>query len=322
MVCLDKFRPKFYYSHKKTSAKPPVRRALQKAPDSTASAGSTRLQPAHPSLLKTGRSFNVGQALRAGELSERDNLKKLRFRRKKILKLLRYSLFGLVLITFFVRFFVFKIEVRIADFKTEPDTAQYQKAIGSYLAQQPFERLSFNIDKMHLERSIQASHPEVLRVGNIVSGFLQPTRFELVLRKPVATMVVNQQRYFVDAAGVPFSNNYHQSPQIEIDDQSGIKQSEQFSQQLISGRFLRFIGRVIALAGEGGYQISAATIPVSTVHQIDFKVKGYDLYIKMTIDRDVAEQVEDLTRSLNYIKKTGMKPKYLDVRVANKVFYK
>lgn len=342
---MDNFRPKFYYSRKPSTTKRPARRTLFKQapeitlPTESAPAPQPRLaerpklrqqlrQPSDQASQTAsysafaGRSFNVGQTLRASDPSERDNLKKLRARRKKILKLLRYSLFGLVLMTIFVRFFVFKIEVHFAEFKTEPDTAKYQTAIASYLSRQPFERLSFNIDKNHLERAIQAESPEVLQIKQITSGFLRPTRFELALRQPVATMFVNQQRYFVDAAGVPFSHNYHQAPEIEINDQSGIRQSGQLNQQLISGRFLRFIGRAIALTSEKGHQITTATIPTGTVHQIEFKVKGFDLYIKMTIDREVAEQVEDLTRSLDYIKRTGLKPQYLDVRVINKVFYK
>lgn len=319
---VDNFRPKFYYSHKKTATKRPMRRTLPNS-DVAESADVTKVKPlTTPSLLQTSRNFNVGQTLRTSESSDRDNLKKLRSRRKKILKLLHYSLFGLVFLMIFVRFFVFKIEIAIAEVKTDPDKVRYQTAIAKYLSQQPFERLSFNIDKTHLEKSVQADHPEVLRINSVTSGFLRPTRFEVALRKPVATMMVNQKRYFVDAAGVPFGDNYHQSPQIEINDQSGIKQSGQLNQQLISGRFLRFIGRAIALTGEKGYQITTATIPTGTVHQIEFKVKNFDFYVKMTIDRDVAEQVEDLTRSLDYVKKSGLKPQYLDVRVVNKVFYK
>ena len=85
---------------------------------------------------------------------------------------------------------------------------------------------------------------------------------------------------------------------------------------------MRFIGQAIALSDDKGYQITSASIPTGTVHQIEFKVRGFDLYLKMTIDRDVAEQVEDATRSLDYLKKSGLKPQYLDVRVPNKVFYK
>lgn len=359
---MDNFRPKFYYSHKNTNAKRSPRRSLARTESQTNSVESThhsaevpignsanftaesaidtvptyqprlgqrsQLRQPTPHSARTsqmtfsGRSFNVGQTLRANEVSERDNLKKLRNRRKKILRLLRYSIFGIVLMTIFMRFFIFKIEVKVVDFQTPPETAKYQTAIANYLAQQPFERLSFNIDKSHLERSIQAEHPELLEVKQITSGFLQPTQFELVLRKPVATMLVNQKRYFVDSAGVPFAHNCHQTPSIEINDQSGIKQSGQLNQQLISGRFLRFIGRAIALTSEKNYQIVSAIIPTGTVHQIEFKVKGFELYLKMTIDRDVSEQVEDATRSLDYIKRTGLKPQYLDVRVANKVFYK
>ena len=325
---MNNFRPKFYYSTQKKPANRPARRSLPKAESPKNTPQLAHEQSPHPASEMAystflGRSFNVGQTLRANnDPSERDNLKKLRARRKKILRLLQYSMFGLAVAAFLARFLVFEVQVDFADSKTKPDVAKYQTAIVDYLKRQPFERLVFNIDKSHLERSIQTSHPELLEITTITSGFLQPTNFKLKFRKPVAMMLVNQKRYFVDALGVPFVDNYHQMPAIEINDQSGIKQSKQLNQQLISGRFLRFIGQAIALSNDKGHQITSASIPTGTVHQIEFKVRGFDLYLKMTIDRDVAEQVEDATRSLDYLKKSGLKPQYLDVRVPNKVFYK
>ncbi len=325
---MNNFRPKFYYSTKKKPADRPARRSLSQTESPKNTPQLTHEQPTRSASEMaystfSGRSFNIGQTLRANnDPSERDNLKKLRARRKKILRLLQYSVFGLAVVAFLARFLVFEVQVDFADFKTKPDAVKYQTAIVDYLKRQPFERLIFNIDKTHLERSIQASHPELLEITTITSRFLQPTKFKLKLRKPVAMMLVNQKRYFVDALGVPFVDNYHQMPAIEINDQSGIKQSKQLSQQLISGRFLRFIGQAIALSDDKGYQITSASIPTGTVHQIEFRVRGFDLYLKMTIDRDVAEQVEDATRSLDYLKKSGLKPQYLDVRVPNKVFYK
>ena len=143
---MDNFRPKFYYSHKNTNAKRSPRRSLARTESQTNSVESThpsaevtissstnftaesaidtvptyqprlgqrsQLRQSAPHSARTsqmtfsGRSFNVGQTLRANEVSERDNLKKLRNRRKKILRLLRYSIFGIVLMTLFMRFFI------------------------------------------------------------------------------------------------------------------------------------------------------------------------------------------------------------------------
>lgn len=349
-MSVDKFRPKFYYT--KSTTKPGVTRpapqpcalkpiAEPEAPDGSRlswwsklrrvsdepaisdNRAAKRAQWRQEQAQAQPRQFYVGQTLaRQMEPSERDRLKQLRSRRKKIVRLLRYSLFGLIILTGLVRFLVFRVEVQVAQFARQPDLKPYQATIEAYLVERPFERLSFNIDQKHLERFLQTKHPEIHELTDVTSGFLQPTQFRLTLRQAVATMLVNQQRYFVDAAGVPFVNNYQPAPPLEIADQSGIKQSGQLNQRLISGRFLRFIGRAIALTSEKGYQITTATIPTGTVHQIEFKVRGVEPYVKMTIDRDVAEQVEDLARSLAHIKRSGLKAQYLDVRVANKVFYK
>lgn len=325
---MNKFRPKFYYAGAKTHRAGRVknRQDLAKTKEQGGELTSSESAGSFLERRSSVKNFNVGQTLgrvAKNELSERDNLKRLRLRRKKISRLLRYSLIGLLLVAVFLRFLIFKVDARVAHQTiTAPNLEQYQTEIEAYLNKQPFERLSFNIDKAHLERYIQNKHPEIKQIKAITSGFLQPTVFELELRQPVATMLLNQKRYFVDAAGVPFVDNYLTLPTIEIIDQSGIRESGEFNQRIISGRFLRFIGRAIALTQEKGYQIVSAAVPAGTIHQVEFKIDGFSLFVKMTIDREVVEQVEDLTRSLVYIKQSGFSPQYLDVRTANKVFYK
>ena len=152
---MNNFRPKFYYSTNKKPADRPARRSLSKTELPKTTPQLAHEQSPHSASeiaysTFSGRSFNIGQTLRANnDSSERDNLKKLRARRKKILRLLQYSVFGLAVVAFLARFLVFEVQVEFTDFKTKPDAAKYQTAIVDYLKRQPFERLVFNIDKSH-----------------------------------------------------------------------------------------------------------------------------------------------------------------------------
>ena len=315
---MDNFRPKFYYA-KKTSLN---KKRTKKSEDRPSRLAKRQDIVANQrSRIKTG--FQIGQTLTSNsEPSERDNLKKLRSRKKRITKLLRYSLVGIALLLAFLRFFIFKIEVQFTKVNNQPNIASYQKTINDYFTQQPFERLSFNTDKQHLEQFLQIKHPEIKTVKSIITNFLRPSQFLLELRQPVATMMINQKRYYVDATGVSFINNHMLSPSLEITDQSGIRGAELANKQVISSRFLRFVGRVVALSAEKGYEISGVTIPANAIRQVEFKVKGFEILIKMTTDREAAMQVEDMARSLAYIKKVNLQVQYLDVRVENKAYYK
>lgn len=314
------FRPKFYYA-KRTSHKPVSRRrrvVVENGHDQTILVSSDRLNRAQ---IRSG--FNRGyQLAKVEQITERDSLKMLRHKRRQLARLLQVCLLIMGCLTVFLWFFIAKIEVDLAEDVAAPKAA-YHQTIERYLQQHPFERMSFNLERRSLERFIQNYHPEVKQISRIQTGFWRSSYFELELRQPVATMIANNQRFFVDANGVSFQRDYPVHSLIEIRDQSGVRQATTDSQQqIVSGRFLGFIGQAIALGRERGVKIERVVIPSGTIHQVELGINGHSASVKMTLDRDVVEQVEDLSRALRYLKATGRTVQYLDVRVANKVFYK
>ncbi|MBR3236135.1 hypothetical protein IKF92_00420 [Candidatus Saccharibacteria bacterium] len=66
-----------------------------------------------------------------------------------------------------------------------------------------------------------------------------------------------------------------------------------------------------------------AVVPSGSIRVIHFYLEGYNGYIKMTIDRNAAESVEDAERLIRYLKEQGINDfEYLDVRIPNKAYWK
>lgn len=273
--------------------------------------------------LRFNRGYNLNQNAATAQqtLSERDKLNLLRQRRRRIIKSLRTIFIIFLVLVIFLRFFIHDIKINLKNESTsQPNLIVYSEAIDDYLNTHPLERLSFNLNQEALEQELVAKYPEIQQSRLMDTGFLRPSRFEVTLRTPVAVMTLNQQRFYVDANGISFLNNYFEEPKINIQDQSGLKLDD--NSRVISGRLLSFIGRVIAMLSERGYQTSEVIMPAGTVHRFDIRIDGFNLYAKMTIDNDPAEQVENLVNSLEYVKRVNLMVEYLDVRVKQKAFYK
>lgn len=200
------------------------------------------------------------------------------------------------------------------------DETRYQKAIGDYLASHPLERLRFMLNEDELTKYVVGVVPEVANVRTGGATGFATSQFDLTLRKPVAGWLIGSQQYYVDENGLPFLVNHFEQPQVKIIDKSGVPQTT--GTTVASGRFLRFVGRTVTVAKAYGLTISQAIIPANTTHQVQVMVAKRNYPIKMSLDRPVGEQVEDMRNALRYFDKQPRKPKYVDIRVSGKAYYK
>ncbi len=200
-------------------------------------------------------------------------------------------------------------------------TTPYVAAIQDYLKQHPLERLRFALDSQSLASAVQASRPEVAAVHQTGNDGFATTRFVLDMRQPVVSWDVADTRYYVDAEGVSFTKNYFAEPRVHIVDNSGIRYTP--GTAIASERFLSFVGRIIAfIEQEGSLSVTKVEIPTGTTRQVKLYFKGVKYPALVSIERGPAEQAEDIARSIKYMRSHHKQPRYIDVRVKGKAFYR
>lgn len=200
------------------------------------------------------------------------------------------------------------------------DQSRYQRAINDYFVAHPFERFRVLLNESSLTDYLAQVTPEVESAHSGGSAGFATSQFDLAFRKPVVGWLIGTHQYYVDENGVSFQMNYFEQPTVKIVDQSGVPQTA--GTTVASSRFLRFVGQAVTLAKADGLIITQATIPASTTHQIEVTVAGHAYQVKLSLDRPVGEQVEDMQRAIAYFTARGQSPQYIDVRVSGKAYYK
>jgi len=254
-------------------------------------------------------------------VSERARLHKLAQSRRKVGSIFVLVFITVVLLAVLMSQFTAKVMVTgsSASLNRAIEPGQYEKLINDYLGLHPVERLRFALDEDALSAFVSAELPEVATVELTSTNNIVEANFTLTLRKPVAGWQINSRQYYVDTNGVVFQSNYYENPGVQIIDQSGI--SPEQGSTVASARLLSFVGRVVSLSGQGSYDVTEAILPSGTTRQIEIRLKDVQPLVKFSIDRGAGEQVEDMIRSLNYLKSQGKGAQYIDVRVSGRAVY-
>jgi len=196
----------------------------------------------------------------------------------------------------------------------------YEKAIQTYLSQQPAERLRLLLNIDHLTEYLQTVTPEIKTVNAVSASGLGVSSFEVTMRSPIAGWSINGKQQFVDVSGTPFGRNYFPSPSVQIIDKSGIQVAA--GQAVASNSFLGFVGQVVGLAKASGYTTTQVVIPSGTTRQIELTLKDVKYPVKFAVDRPAGEQVEDMAVGIAWMAAHNQNPAYLDVRVSGRAFYR
>lgn len=204
-----------------------------------------------------------------------------------------------------------------------PQQERYIETIQQYLRERPIERFNFAQDTESMTKYVQSKLPEVKAIENTSDMSLGEGSFTVSLRQPVVAWQVGNKQYFVDDEGVSFEHNYYDTPDVTVSDESGIVPDENHT-VVASNRFLGFLGRVVSLANNVGIgNVENVTIPTGVgSRSIEIRLAGREYPIRMHIDREPAAQVEDMKRSIQYLEGNDVVPKYIDVRVEGKAFYR
>lgn len=200
------------------------------------------------------------------------------------------------------------------------DGAPYEERINEFMAKNPASRLRFALQEDALSQYVSVALPEVkslqLRgMSDIVNG-----QFTITFRKPVASWSIDGAQYFVDSSGIVFGKNYYDTPPVTIIDEGGVRPEN--GETIASGRFLSFVGTVISLVEEGGYEVTEAIVPIDTTRQLDIRIKDVGPRIRLSIDRGAGGQVSDMKAALKHLASKNIGAEYVDVRVAGRAVYR
>lgn len=299
----------------------PLPKRTQHTPD-TGRRGSTVRPEATVDRPTYRRNRTMTDRSTIPEVSERARIHQLRAIRRKIGITFMVVVAGIVVLI--VCFSQFSGSVSLTFQKSdvivkEVEDTTYQAIFNDYYQKHPFERFRFVTNYNQLLATLQLTAPEVASLRSTGIDGLGVSRYELILRQPVASWQVADTRYYVDAEGVTFTKNYYPEPSVVVMDNSGAQIAR--GEAVASNRLLSFVGRVVALASEKSIKITSIEIPEGSMRQLHLKGKGMPM-IRMTIDRSVEEQVGNMQQALIFLKQKHLSPQYIDVRVSGKAFYK
>jgi cell division septal protein FtsQ len=253
--------------------------------------------------------------------SERTKAHRLSRLRRRILAILGLILLACILIFVLLAQFTSRVAITVsqASLSRDIDRNAYIETINDYYEMHPVERLRFSLSRDQLTQFVIDKHPEISTISQSTIWGVGETRFSISLRQPVAGWKIGDRQYYVDENGIAFEKNYFDTPSVQVIDNGDVTYEE--GTTVTSTRFLGFIGKIVSLSKGRGYMVTQANLPLGTTREVDIRLDGITTYIKLSIDRGAGEQVEDMDRSLKYLRSKGLSPSYLDVRVESRAFY-
>jgi hypothetical protein len=273
-------------------------------------------------VFRRNRTLSSARLVDNIDPSSRAHVHHLTRHRRRILGILMTVALAAMFLWIFIVNFTAMVSISVpgADISKPLEKLKYEAVVQEYLDAKPLSRLRFFISQTDLLDYVAAKMPEVSDIKQRSMISLGKTDFSITVRQPVAGWRINNQQYYVDAHGVSFANNYFAEPSVQIIDQNDTILDT--GSAVVSNRFLSFVGQIVSVAAKNGKTVTEAIIPINTTRELDIKLKGVDILVKLSIDRPVGEQIEDMINSLKYFKQHGLSPKYVDVRVSGKAFYK
>lgn len=198
--------------------------------------------------------------------------------------------------------------------------ANYRQALTDYYASRPLERFRFALNQADLYKYLAERYPEIKSADVSAAGTPLGGQLDLAFRQPLLVWQIDSTRYYVDASGVAFTNNYFDEPTLVVEDKSGLPPQTGL---VASSGILSFIGQVVAHVNQGRVgQVAKVILPPGKTHEIDLQLKGYQPIIKTQLDREPAGQAVDVINAVKYFQAHHRQPQYIDVRTPGEAYYK
>jgi cell division septal protein FtsQ len=279
-------------------------------------------QPQQVSQFRRNQTLTARRPSHPDQVSGRSQIHSLTAHRRKIISIFLLVLGVSILLTIILTQFTARVTIASSSKPiTQSITLQsYEEAINEYYAIHPVERLRFLLNEQALTQYVASIHPEIEQIELSSIKDVVEAGLTVRFREPIAGWQINSRQYYVDASGVVFQANYGIQPKVQIVDESGVSPTE--GTTVASARLLGFVGRLVSSSAERSYTVTSVTLPVGTTRQLAVRFDGVGGYVLFTIDRGVAQQVEDMARSLKHLKDTGQATEYVDVRIEGRAIYR
>lgn len=264
---------------------------------------------------------SAGAAERGQLKTDRLKLHELKAHRRKLLHLLGLVLLAAGVLAFLISNFI--VTPNVAALQSglhKPNYKSYQDTVYAYFGDHPLERFGFLLNPSTFAAQLLHDHTELQNVTVSHDWYGGNVQIGLQFRQPLLVWHTGSKQFYVDSQGIAFTYNHFAEPTVAVTDQTGLPPDQ--SGAVASTRFIRFLGQMVgAVNGYNKGKVVAVIIPPST-REIDLKLQGRDYPIKTNSDRDPLQQAEDISSALTWLDQKGIKPQYVDLRVAHKAFYK
>jgi hypothetical protein len=264
---------------------------------------------------------NAPAAGRGQLKTDRLKLHELKGHRRKVLRMLGGVLVVVGALAFMLANFIITPAVTAPQKAGKPlQSRAYVDTMFVYFADHPLERFGFLLNTAGLEAYLKHTHNEVLSAAINRDWYGGNVRVDIFFRTPLLAWKTGAQQFYVDSQGIAFTYNHFAAPTVAVTDQTGLPPNQ--SGAVASTRFIRFLGQMVGAVNEYKKgKVVAVIIPPST-REIDLKLEGREYLIKTNSDRDPLQQAEDIAAALTRLDERGIKPQYVDLRVAHKAYFK
>lgn len=260
-------------------------------------------------------------------------------RQVKNKKIRRSKLFKRRLITISLLVFIISLSLRyqITGFNVKPQSGvtltdqskiEYEQTMNSYTDKHTPLKQSWLLDQKGMVSYTVDKHPEISKIRvSSNQPFTTNINAKLSFRKPIFILEGVGESYFIDKDGVLFTKNMYKSQNIanlpKIEDQGGI--SPDPGQTILTDTVVSDIAKIynnVPAIYKDKNKVSKVILPPAA-REIRVQLEGIQYYLKFSTDREIEEQVGELQVLLGFIYQNNISPgEYIDLRVANKAYYK
>ncbi len=205
------------------------------------------------------------------------------------------------------------------------DTALYQKGTSEVLKRSIYSRNKLTINTNQVASDIKALYPEFSQVTVVIPLVSRRPIIEVQPADAVVTLAGVGGRFVIDGQGWALISNEVLNDQLKaslpaVIDQSGLEIKE--GKQVLPIDSIRFIREVIIQHQAKNISIKEIILP-PIANELHVRVTGQDYFVKYNLQGSAREASGTYFAVRDQLSKDGITPtEYIDVRVAEKAFYK